>query len=135
PAVPTILGFNPMIQTVAIADATEAFARAILYAVAVGPTGPLRVYNVCGDGVLPLHTATRLCGRRTVPLLRFAANAMIEALFEAGLAIAPSAHLDYLQYPCVADGARAKAELGFVPRQSTRDCMTSFARARVRAAA
>ena len=135
PAVPTILGFNPMIQTVAIADATEAFARAILYADAVGPTGPLRVYNVCGDGVLPLHTATRLCGRRTVPLLRFAANAMIEALFEAGLAIAPSAHLDYLQYPCVADGARAKAELGFVPRQSTRDCMTSFARARVRAAA
>jgi UDP-glucose 4-epimerase len=135
PAAPTILGFNPMVQTVAIADATDAFARAILNADAVGPRGPLRVYNVCGDGVLPLHTAARLCGRRTVPLVRFAANAMVDALFETGLAIAPSAHLDYLQYPCVADGARARNELGFVPRQSTRDCMTSFARARVRDAA
>jgi UDP-glucose 4-epimerase len=135
PAAPTILGFNPMIQTIALADATDAFARAILRADAVGPKGPLRVYNVCGDGVMPLHTATRLCGRRTLPLVRFAANAMVDALFEAGLAIAPSAHLDYLQYSCVADGARARAELGFVPRQSTRDCMTGFARARVRDAA
>jgi UDP-glucose 4-epimerase len=135
PAAPTILGFNPMIQTVEIGDVTEAFARAILHADAAGPKGPLRVYNVCGDGVLPLHTATRLCGRRTVPLVRFAANTMVDALFEAGLAIAPSAHLDYLQYPCVADGGRAKSELGFVPRQSIRDCMTSFARTRVRDAA
>ena len=135
PATPTILGFNPMIQTVAIADATDAFARAILRADAVGPRGPLRVYNVCGDGVLPLHTAARLCGRRTVPLLRFAANTMIDALFQAGLAIAPSAHLDYLQYPCVADGERARSELGFVPQQSTRDCMTGFARTRLRDAA
>ena len=52
-----------------------------------------------------------------------------------GLAIAPSAHLDYLQYPCVADGERARSELGFIPRQSTRDCMTGFARTRLRDAA
>ncbi len=135
PAVPTILGFNPMIQAVTIADVVDAFRRAIERAAEIDGKGALRAYNVCGEGVLPLHTAIRLCGRRTVPLLRFAANTMIDALFQAGLAIAPSAHLDYLQHPCVADGERARAELGFVPQHSTRDCVMGFARRHLRDAA
>jgi UDP-glucose 4-epimerase len=135
PAVPTILGFNPMIQTIAIPDAVEAFVQAILRADAIGAKGEIRVYNVCGAGALPLHAITRLCGRRTVPLLRFAANTMIDALFQAGLAIAPSAHLDYVQFPCVADGERARSELRFVPRHSMRNTLASFARERLRDAA
>ena len=135
PAVPTILGFNPMIQTLSLADAVEALRLAIERAASLGGAGPLSVYNACASGVLPLHTAIRFCGRRTVPLLRFAANTMIDALFQAGLAIAPGAHLDYLQYPCVADPERARAELGFAAAESTRDTVLAFARARLRDAA
>jgi UDP-glucose 4-epimerase len=135
PAVPTILGFNPMIQTLAVPDAVEAFARAIVHGAAIGGRGPLAKFNVCATGVVPLHTAIHLCGRRAVPLLRFAASTMIDALFQAGLAIAPSAHLDYVQYPCVADGARAGHDLGFVPVTTTRDCLAEFGRTMLRAAA
>ena len=135
PAVPTILGFNPMIQTLSLPDAVEALRRAVERGAATGGSGPLRAYNVCSPDVLPLHTAIRFCGRRTVPLLRFAANTMIDALFQAGLAIAPSPHLDFLQYPCVADGERARAELAFVPTQSTRQTILGFARTRIRDAA
>ena len=135
PAVPTILGFNPMIQTLDVDDAVEALHLGIRRAAVVGGRGPRAVFNICGGGVLPLHAAIRLCGRRAVPMLRFAANAMVQPLFQAGLAIAPSAHLDYLQHPCVANGERARSELGFVPRRSTRDCVVEFARSHVREAA
>lgn len=135
PAAPTILGFNPMIQTLDVSDAVEAVYRAIERAADVGGRGPLAVYNLCGSGALPLHAAIRLCGRRSIPLLRFAAAAMVDALFQAGLAMAPSPHLDYLQYGCVADGERAAAELGFVPRKSTRDCVNDLARTLLRDAA
>jgi UDP-glucose 4-epimerase len=135
PAVPTILGFDPMVQTLALGDAVEAFRAAIHRAAEIGGKGPLRAYNACADGVVPLHSAIRLCGRRPVPLLRFAAARMVDALFQVGLAIAPSPHLDYLQFPCVADGKRARDELGFTPRRSTRDTLVEFARAQLRDAA
>ena len=135
PAVPTVLGFNPMIQTLAVGDAVEALGRAIDRAAAIGGEGPHAAFNVCAGGVVPLHAAIRLCSRRAVPLLRFAAGTMMDALFQAGLAMAPSAHLDYLQHPCVADGTAAARELGFVPSASTRDCLVDFARTRLRDAA
>jgi UDP-glucose 4-epimerase len=135
PAVPTILGFDPMVQTLALGDAVEAFRAAIQRGAAIGGKGPLRAFNACADGVVPLHAAIRLCGRRPVPVLRFAAARMVDALFQVGLAIAPSPHLDYLQFPCVADGRRARAELGFTPRHSTRDTLVEFARAQLRDAA
>jgi UDP-glucose 4-epimerase len=135
PALPTILGFNPMMQTLAVEDAVEAFLRAIERAATLGGRGARAVYNVSASGAVPLHAMIRLSGRRTVPLLRFAASAMVETLFQAGLAIAPSAHLDYIQYPCVADGERARSELGFEPRSSTRDCVARFARSRLKDAA
>lgn len=130
-AAPTILGFNPMIQTLGLVDAVEALCAATCRS---APDGH-RAYNVCASGVVPLHTALRICGRRGVPLLRFAAATMIDALFHAGLAIAPSQHLDYLQHPCVADGERAWKELGFAPAESTRDTLAAFARSRLPRAA
>jgi UDP-glucose 4-epimerase len=128
PAAPTILGFNPMMQLLSVDDGVEALALAVDRAGTLGGRGPGAVFNICAGGVVPLHTAIRLCGRRAVPLVRFAANGMVDALFSTGLAIAPSAHLDYLQHPCVADGERAARELGFTPRVSTRHCLAEFAR-------
>jgi UDP-glucose 4-epimerase len=134
-AVPTILGFNPMIQMLAVDDALAALSLAVQRGATIGGRGSRDVFNVAPSGVMPLHAAIRLCGRRAVPLVRFAANGMVDALFQAGLAMAPSAQLDYLQHPCVADGARAARELGFTPRFSTRECIADFARTLFRDAA
>jgi UDP-glucose 4-epimerase len=135
PAVPTILGFEPMMQTLALTDAVEALRIAIHRAVAIGGKGPLRAFNICGEGTVPLHAAIRVCGRRPFPLLRFAAARLFDALFPLGLAIAPSPHLDYLQFPCVGDGERARVELGFVPRHSTRETLVDYAQTPLRDAA
>jgi UDP-glucose 4-epimerase len=134
-AVPTALGFNPMMQALALEDALEAFLLAIRRTETLEQNAPAGAYNICGSGVLPLHTAIRLCGRRNLPLPAFAAAAMMDALFAAGLAISPSPNLDYLRYSCVADGERARNDLAFVPKQSSRDAVASFARTLLRDAA
>ena len=130
--VPTVLGFNPLVQLLSPEDAVEAYVLAIRR-LAQDRTGG--VFNVASRGVLPLLAAVRLAGRRSIPLPGFAAAAMLDTLFQAGAAMAPGAHLDYLRYLCVADLSRAEAELGFVPRDSTRDCVVRFVRERPRAAA
>jgi len=134
-AVPTLLGFNPMVQTLAVEDAGDVLLAAVRRTETLERKAPAGVYNVCASGAVPLHTVIRLCGRRNLPIPGFAAGAMMDALFFAGLAIAPSAHLDYLRYPCVVDGERARAELGFTPKQSTRDTVASFAKTLLRDAA
>lgn len=131
PAVPTVLGFNPLIQFLHPDDAVEAFLLAI--GKLAGEERP-GTYNVASKGVLPLLAAIRGVGRRNVPLPSFAAYAMVDTLFQAGAAIAPGAHLDYLRYLCIADGSRA-AELGFAPQHSTKDAVAAFARSRLRDAA
>jgi UDP-glucose 4-epimerase len=132
PAVPTVMGFNPLVQLLHPDDAVEAFRLAILRAAA---TDQSAVYNVAGKSVLPLLTAIRLAARRSLPLPGFAAAPMVDALFQAGAAIAPAAHLDYLRWACVADRTRAADELGFVPRYSAKEAVSAFARGRWRAAA
>jgi UDP-glucose 4-epimerase len=134
-AVPTVLGFNPMMQALALDDALEAAVLAVRRSESVARNDPALVVNVAPAGVLPLHAAIRLCGRRNVPIPAFAAATMMDALFSAGLAIAPGAHVAYLRYPCVADGGRARTALGFEPKQTTRDVIATFARTLVRAAA
>jgi UDP-glucose 4-epimerase len=131
-AVPTVLGFNPLIQLLHPDDAVEAYLLALRR---LGTNGGSGTYNVVGRGVLPLLAAVRLAGRRNLPLPGFAAAAMLDTLFQAGAAIAPGAHLDYLRYLCVADGSRAAEELGFTARYSTRDAVLAFARERPRIAA
>ena len=60
---------------------------------------------------------------------------LFDALFPLDMAFAPSAHLDYLQFPCVVDGARAHVELGFAPRYSTRDTLVEYGQTALRDAA
>ncbi|MGH7859982.1 MAG: NAD-dependent epimerase/dehydratase family protein [Candidatus Binatia bacterium] len=131
-AVPTVLGFNPLIQLLHPEDAVEAYFLALRR---LAEDGVSTAYNVAGRGVLPLLAAIRLIGKRNLPLPGFAATAMLDTLFQAGAAIAPAAHLDYLRHLCVADCARAASELGFMARYSAREAVAAFARERLQIAA
>jgi UDP-glucose 4-epimerase len=120
PAVPTILGFNPLVQLLTPEDAVDALLAAV-YGARSG------VYNVVPAAPLPLSTAIRICGRRALPIPGFAAIRFFDALFPAGLAIAPGAHAANLRFPFVADGERAAAELGFRAAHTTKDAAAAFA--------
>lgn len=120
--VPTVLGFDPLWQLLHEADAVAAFK------VAVDRDAP-GVFNIVGDGVLPLSTLVKLAGRLAAPLPRALANPLVSALWLGQLSEAPAALLDYLQYLCVADGERARSELGFRPVYTTREALLDFASA------
>lgn len=130
PTVPTVLGYNPLIQLLDAQDAVEA----IVLAAAAPPTGH-RVLNVVAPGTLPLLAAIRLVGRTSVPAPYFVLARVLDGLFQAGAAIAPGAHLDYLRYLFVADGERAADVLGFRARRATREVALAFGAASVSRAA
>jgi UDP-glucose 4-epimerase len=120
--VPTILGFDPLWQLLHESDAVAAFK------VAIDRDAP-GVFNIVGDGVLPLSTLVKLAGRLAAPLPRSLANPLVSALWLGQLAEAPPSLLDYLQYLCVADGEKARRELGFRPVYTTREALLDFASA------
>jgi UDP-glucose 4-epimerase len=120
--VPTVLGFDPLMQFVHEADAVTAFKLAVDRDVP-------GVFNVVADGVLPLSTVVKLAGRFAVPLPRPLATPVVSALWLAQLSEAPPALLDYLQYLCVADGAEAERALGFSSMYTTREAVIDYASA------
>jgi UDP-glucose 4-epimerase len=117
--VPTVLGFDPLWQFVHEADAVAAFRLAVI-------RDAPGVFNITGDGVLPLHTVLRLIGRSSIPLPPGLARTVVGALWLTQLGEAPPSFCDYLQYICVADGAQARRVLGFRPAYSSREAVIDF---------
>ena len=117
--VPTLLGYDPLLQFVHEDDATDAFQRAVEHDFA-------GTYNIVGSGVLPLTTLLKLAGKPSLPILHIAAYPLAEALWMAQMTEAPAPYLDYLRYLWVADGDKARIEMGFEPKYSTKEAWMSF---------
>ena len=114
PVVPTLLGFDPMVQVIHEADLIEA----ILCALRPGVRG---IFNVTGPGELPLSAILTELGR---PALRFPhplARPLLTALWRFGATSFPVPELDFIRYVCMVDGGRAREELGFRPRHSLKE--------------
>lgn len=122
PVVPTVLGYDPLLQFVHEEDAVDAFERAVL-------DGASGVFNVVGKGVLPLSTYLALAGRRSLalpsPLLRRVAAAPSRA--QAG--DEASGFFDFLRYLWVADGRKGWEHFG-EPMYSSREAWISFVASR-----
>ena len=117
--VPTILGFDPLWQVVHEDDAVNALHLALT-------TKAEGSFNVVGDTAAPFSTIVRLAGAKTVPLPGPLLRATISALESAGLASVPVPLLAFLRYSWVADGVRARKQLGFEPRVGFHDAMASM---------
>src|SRR6185503_4978907 len=91
--VPSIMGFNPMMQFIHEEDVAEAVALAL-------QKGAHGVYNVAGPGAVPLKVAIRETGGTAVPLPEALIRPAISRLFRLGLYHTPSGAMDFLKYPC-----------------------------------
>jgi UDP-glucose 4-epimerase len=120
--VPAVMGFDPLWQFLHEADAVAAFK------LAVDRDAP-GVFNIVGDGVLPLSTAIKLAGRTRLPLPRTACAALLGTLWAAHASSVAPTLLDYLQYLCIADGERARTQLGFSPVHTSREALIDYASA------
>jgi UDP-glucose 4-epimerase len=118
--VPTMMGFDPLVQFLHEADAIAATHLAVM-------RDAPGTFNVVGDGVLPLSMAIKLAGRIAVPIPHPVAETIAALGWVAQFVEAPPSFLRYLRFLCVADGRRAGAGMGFRPAYSSRDAVLDFA--------
>jgi UDP-glucose 4-epimerase len=114
--VPTLLGYDPLIQFVHEVDALAALKLTLDHEVS-------GVFNIVADGVLPMSTVVKLLGQRSLPVPHFLAESLLDLLWKTGASRVPAPMLRFLRYLCVADGERAKRELGFSPGYTTREAV------------
>jgi UDP-glucose 4-epimerase len=120
PAPLTLLGYDPLVQFLHETDCIDALTLAV-------DRDFDGAYNVVGDGVLPLSAVLDLCGRIPLPVPGPIARVWTGVLWMGQILSLPPAFLAFLQYLCVADGRRAREEMGFVARYATREAVLSFA--------
>jgi len=113
-----LAGFDPMLQLIHQEDA----ARAMVEALRPGLKG---VYNVVGPGEVPLSAVLRELGRTPIPVPHPIARPLLGALFRYRLANFPPPELDHIQFLCMVDGSRGRADVGWVPQRSMKDTIRS----------
>ena len=114
PWVPTLLGFDPMVQLIHELDVVDA----IVCALAPKVRG---IFNVVGPGELPLSTILRELDKKTVPIPHPLAHAVLTTLWRGKLTSFPVPELDHIRYVCMVDGARARDQLGFKARHTLKE--------------
>lgn len=122
PVVPTLLGYDPLLQFVHEEDCLHAFEAATL------ERHP-GVFNVVGRGVVPLSTLLRSVGKRALALPSPLLYRLRYYPSQSQTGDAPAGFYDYLRYLWVADGERGWSEFG-EPAYSTREAWISFVSAR-----
>ncbi len=121
PVVPTVLGYDPLLQFLHPDDAIAA----LLHLWRTSARGP---FNVVGNGVLPLsHVLTRL---RRLPLVLPArlGQSLAATLWRAQLVDMPQHFFGFLRWGWLADDARLRAT-GFVPQHDIATLLTILDRA------
>jgi UDP-glucose 4-epimerase len=106
--VPTLLGFDPMIQVVHQRDVLNAIDLAL----APGVRG---IFNIGGPEPVALSKAIAVLERRIVAVPHSLAKAAVKNLFRFRLTSFPAPELDFIRYVCMVDDTKARSELGYAP--------------------
>jgi UDP-glucose 4-epimerase len=107
--VPTLLGFDPMVQVVHQDDVVSAMCLAL-------KPGTRGIFNVAGPPPLALSQAIRFLGRNSLPLPHAVAKFSIDRLFRLRVTSFPAPELDFIRYVCMVDDRRARQVLHYTPR-------------------
>lgn len=117
--VPTVMGYDPLMQYLHEDDAIAA----LLLAVREDHRG---AYNIVGEGTLYYSDVVRLGGKLSVPVPHLMGYALADTFFNVQLSVVPGSFLDYFRYGWVADSAKARHKLGFMPQYTSRGALLSF---------
>jgi UDP-glucose 4-epimerase len=117
--VPTVAGYDPLIQFVHEHDVVRAY-EAVMQHPRSG------IYNIVGEGVVPLSKAIGMARKTALPIPSPLLYIAADMLWQASISPVPSANLDFLKYSCVADGEKARQELKFTPTYNTEETLISF---------
>ena len=104
--IPTLLGFDPMIQLVHEQD----LVAAVTLALGQHCRG---IYNIAGPRPLPLKRIIKRLGKETVEIPHPLARPVLRHLNKLGkLAVHPT-YIDHIRYICMVSDDRARTELGY----------------------
>lgn len=117
--VPTMLGFDPMLQLIHEDDVVHALALA-------ARPGVRGIYNIVGPGQAPLSVILRELGAARIPVPHPVMMSMARRLWPMDLFPFSPGELNFLRFLCNIDGSRAARELGFVPRYSLAETIRSI---------
>ncbi len=109
--VPTLLGFDPMMQVVHQDDVVWALRAAL----APGARG---IFNIGGPPPVSLSRALQMLGRNAVSVPHSVARVAVDRLFRWRVTDFPAPELDFIRYVCMVDDARARSVLGYRPRHA-----------------
>ncbi|MFN8126205.1 MAG: SDR family oxidoreductase [Candidatus Nanopelagicales bacterium] len=123
PAVPVVMGYDARLQFIHEDDGLRAIHEA---AVSEKPG----LFNVAGDGILPLSQAIRLAGRVPFPLLPPLVSIAGRAMISTGLADFSPEQVRFLTFGRGVDTTRMREVLGFEPEYTTHEAFESFVDAR-----
>ena len=114
PRVPTLLGYDPMVQVIHEADVVEAIVRAL-------EPGARGIFNVAGPEAMPLSRVLRILDRPTLPIPYSFAKPVMDRLWSFHLTSFPAPELDHIRYVCMVDDRRARKVLGYAPTRDAQE--------------
>src|SRR3989338_87062 len=103
--IPTLLGYDPMIQLVHACDVTQAIKLSLKH-------NTRGIFNIVGESQAPLSRLIQALDRRSLPLPEMALRTLMKTAFRLQVASYPQGELDHLKYTCLVDGKRAQNETG-----------------------
>ena len=124
PVVPTVIGYDPVLQLVQRDDCIEAFVRATL--------GRARgAYNIAGNNALPLSALLDGAGKVHAPLLPPAGAMLLSPLLtRLGIASLSPQLIDLLRWGRTLDLTKAGRELDFHPQHDTLAALDDYVQQR-----
>lgn len=117
--VPSVMGYDPLMQFIHEDDAVAALVKAV-------HEDHQGAYNIVGEGTLYYSDVLRLGGKVAIPVPHFLGYPAADALFNVQLSVVPGPFLNYFRFSWVADGARMRDKLHFFPSYTSRGALLSF---------
>ena len=117
--IPTLLGFDPMVQLLHEDD----LLRMLDGALRPGLRG---VFNLAGTAPVPLSRVLTILGKPTFPVPAPVARALLERAWKYRLTSFPAPELDHIRYNTVLDTARAREVLGVEAERSLYEILEPF---------
>jgi UDP-glucose 4-epimerase len=120
--IPTILGFDPMMQLLHVQDLINAIILSLNSNVA-------GIFNLSSPDVAPLSRLIRALDRPSIALPERLLKLFAAGTFFSRRSSFPAAELEHLKYSCIIDDRRAWTELGFKPKKSLMAIIQEFKKA------
>jgi UDP-glucose 4-epimerase len=117
--IPTLMGFDPLVQLVHELDLVEAIRLAL-------QPGVRGVFNIVGPPAIPMHRLLKLLGKQTVPVPHPIAKPLWSMFYRMRLSNFPAPEWDFLRYEMLVDGTRAEKDLGYKPKHSIADIVEMY---------